>query len=1080
MNGRSIIVLICFVFHSSLASAQTIRETRVIADSTSTIRVSFRAIANGSDSLWLQQRLLIRGIDYLFDSSAARYAFGEGVCKIGDTITVQYHLVQPVVPLSYGRAISTNGQIESVRGGSPEVPVHVTDLPEAASVRRFDIRGAKTFRIQSSGSGESAFGQSLDLSIDGELDDSLFLSGSLTDRQHPAQYGPLNSRLDELDRLRLQLSGPRFVASIGDQSVAPILGNRPSALFGGYVNYRADQYSVAATLGRPRGRKSTFKFVGRDNFQGPYLLSSNDRSQSVVPGSVVVWLDGKQLSEGSGDDYTIDYPLGGIVFTAAQPITSRSRVEVDFEPLATAYRQQLISTSGGFAAPDSSVVFQIGLQQQSDDQDDRLAGDLTEQDKRLLQESGDSAASRSAIAGDSTGAYTFLSDSLPDTVLVFVGAGRGTHRATFTFIGKGQGRYRYRGLDQYAFVGAGGDYEPVFVLVPPERESQGVVSLHVRPLRTVETSIRAIGLSRDRNQFSAIDDQNNSAGQLSAEMQLRDSGMLVEQVEIAGRIRSADFRPTDRIELADDNRTFLITDSIASTASPENRWSAKIALNPITWLSIRPRLLQLERGNSFRSTRGEMQSLLQLTQRHHYQLSAARTRSRLRVDNADRHADASELAVSATVPATGRLDLSWSVAADERESDFTTEPAGTRELRLSTGVQAIDWSISVERLLLDSLRLAIWTFDSRTDKLLARTQKRFGPVAGNILASYQQRNGSSGRDRQFLTTSAIQWELADPAIRVSQDYTVSSEQRNARQLRYLQVQEGEGDYIFVDSQYLPDPNGNYIRIEELLSDNAAVRVASKQTVVESSSQHHQFRLVNRLSDELLPQATRSAAWLFPFVNQPDQPALLFQRQYDVSLQLFPQRGLYLLQIEAKSDLDNRFSGTAASLREDNAASLTFRQFARSLVLEERCDFFRYARSAYLSRSEVVTGLKLSGGLRRTVGATELGTNASFRSATNETGEFSRTISVGGLIRQQNRAGEIRASIEAYRLRRTNEQGIGSLLLTDNRLGTLGMLWSFQIVSAIQRGVRMNGSLSGQASNRSTGRVSGRLEVTADL
>ena len=103
-----------------------------------------------------------------------------------------------------------------------------------------------------------------------------------------------------------------------------------------------------AAVARPKGRFETVRVSGRDNTQGPYRVTSGTAVAPVVPGSENVWLDGVKLERGGDKDYTIDYPTGAITFNVNHPIYARSRIEVDYEPLLTDYKGELLESGGIF------------------------------------------------------------------------------------------------------------------------------------------------------------------------------------------------------------------------------------------------------------------------------------------------------------------------------------------------------------------------------------------------------------------------------------------------------------------------------------------------------------------------------------------------------------------------------------------------------------------------------------------------------------------------------------------------------------------------------------------------------------
>lgn len=1084
-TGRFLLVAVGFLllFEKEAAAEQFVFQS-IAADSL--FSVSLRPFGHSvrTDSLWINGLSVPFEETCHYDSASGLMQCRPGTIRIGDTVRLLLTTFGAPFPLSYGRPIPAATPVPRATSSSidNESPDSRLPLPQPEPTDRITIAGAKTFRVQSSGTGGASFGQSLDLQIDGQLGENVLLSGSVSDRQDAASYGPLNSQLSELDRLQLTLRSPHFSGSIGDQTVRSLAGQaKGSSFFGVHAGWKSRRWNLSAHAGRPRGRFSSIRLIGRDGFQGPYLVAANGRTQSIVPGSVQVWLDGTLMEEGSQSDFTVDYPLGGILFTGKRPIDSRTRIEIDFEPLAADYRQELAQTIARFEAPDSSVLVQVGFEQRRDNPDDRLAGDLSSVDRDLLSQSGDQAATRSGIEPDSLGAYLIVADSLPDTVLVYVGPGLGDYRVTFNFVGAGAGAYRYAGLEQYVFAGAGnGDYQPQLRLVPPRSEQLGTLAFALRPAAGMQLSVNADGLASDLNRLSGIGDDNNLSGQVLARFAYASSASLVDSIGFAVRRRIRGFDPSGRVDSADDRRVFLLPDSGLLAPSGETRWSAAVRLRPVGKVSIVPQVSLLARDKLFSAQTGSLTAAFRPALRHEYEVTGTLSRGELTLATELRTGEARTIHASTRTPLVSSVDLVTTGAYDRRTDSYAAVAAGAREWIWETAFESGHWRLGGEFLSADSLTEADWQRTLDRIRVVGSLTRTAGLLRLNGYLAAQHTKTPLGRERQVLTHSGLFWHDRQLGLRIGQEYRLSSETRNARLLRYLEVEAGSGQYILVDSQYLPDPNGNFVRVEELISDQARVRTAEKQTTVEWTSSRHQTRLVSKLVDELLPEGSRNLTWLIPLTNDPSQPTLLFQRLHDLSLQLLPIRGIYLLQLTATMDRDLRSLTGGASRRDDELASLIVRQRPAVLILEERLDYFAYDRSAYLGRTETVKGVRASVTVRRPAQRQEIGGSLAFRTADDQAGNRSQIGSLTLTARRSLPAGDVRLVLEGYRSFVRDLRSSPSLLLSDNRPGESGAVWNLTVLTRLQRGVRINAQLNGRTSDMTTGRTTGRLEVIADL
>ena len=88
--------------------------------------------------------------------------------------------------------------------------------------------------------------------------------------------------------------------------------------------------------------------------QGPYYLTSADSTPTIVlVGTEKIWLDEKLLSRGT--DYTIDYNSGTIYFSIQCPISSQSRVIVDFQYGAQSRANYFVNANGGIKINNTKI-----------------------------------------------------------------------------------------------------------------------------------------------------------------------------------------------------------------------------------------------------------------------------------------------------------------------------------------------------------------------------------------------------------------------------------------------------------------------------------------------------------------------------------------------------------------------------------------------------------------------------------------------------------------------------------------------------------------------------------------------------
>ncbi|MEZ4649258.1 MAG: hypothetical protein R3E97_10870 [Candidatus Eisenbacteria bacterium] len=201
---------------------------------------------------------------------------------------------------------------------------------------RLDIAGSKTFSVQVGSQQDLSLEQSLDLSINGRIGRNVTVRAVLTDRDTPLQPEGTSAQLQDLDRVLVEVEGPKARMRLGDFETFL----RPTP----FTDYRRQLAGVegAVDTGPARvlaigatspGAFASREFLGSEGVQGPYVLQRDIAgvADPIVAGSESVWLDGRALSRGEEADYIVDYASGELTFTSRNPITAYSRIAVDYQ-----------------------------------------------------------------------------------------------------------------------------------------------------------------------------------------------------------------------------------------------------------------------------------------------------------------------------------------------------------------------------------------------------------------------------------------------------------------------------------------------------------------------------------------------------------------------------------------------------------------------------------------------------------------------------------------------------------------------------------------------------------------------------
>jgi len=169
-----------------------------------------------SDTLLLNGRRLISGSDYRFHSFPGRFEIKTVIDPAVDTLRISYWPLPGWIKASYGRPVDDVSVEQSSKRQSTVSP---NIQPNQIRQRGVDISGSKSFRFSARSSGSSDFGQSIDLSLSGNLAPGVKIQGSVSDRDVDPSYGTANNRLNELDKVNLSIESRRVIARVGDINI---------------------------------------------------------------------------------------------------------------------------------------------------------------------------------------------------------------------------------------------------------------------------------------------------------------------------------------------------------------------------------------------------------------------------------------------------------------------------------------------------------------------------------------------------------------------------------------------------------------------------------------------------------------------------------------------------------------------------------------------------------------------------------------------------------------------------------------------------------------------------------------------
>ena len=617
-----------------MAFAQNKYNTVVVTDS---IPISFNndynissvSIIPFSEKIVLRDSLLTRFQDYQFNYSTATFALSDTLpYSIFDTLYVTYQTIKLSLNKEYKRR-SLVIKYDEERGDT----VRISEIdrsgftPDAifgpgiqksgTLIRGFTVGTTKDFSLQSG----------LRLQLSGNLSDDIEIVAALTDENTPIQPEGNTERLEELDRVFIQIKHPNAVGTFGDYLLVKRVGefgviNRK--LQGLMGEFFLEEHGAYISIGSPRGKFNTNNFRGSDGVQGPYdLIGINgEKNIIVIAGTERVFVDGIEMKRGENGDYTIEYANATLTFTTNRLITTLSRISVDFEYTSRQYNRNFIGGGATSSLLNNKLNLKFQYMREGDDENSPIDIALSEGDKRIISEAGDNQlnATKSGVSlaevdsnGVRKGVYSAI-DTLIDgeqfTYYLFnPGDTTAIYNVAFSDIGEGLGDYIREAIGNFRFVGIKqGRYQPIIFLPLPEENQLGNLVLNFTPIENINLSMEYSGSYYDQNKLSNMDDGDNygyatniSLNVNPSEVNLGSLNMGKIGLSYKDRFIQGRFYTADRFNQVEFNRIYNIT----PTTRQEDESLREIRLNllPVKELSLVSLAGFLRKGENFKSDR---------------------------------------------------------------------------------------------------------------------------------------------------------------------------------------------------------------------------------------------------------------------------------------------------------------------------------------------------------------------------------------------------------------------------------------------------------------------------------------------
>ncbi|MDE2834270.1 MAG: hypothetical protein OXM02_07085 [Bacteroidota bacterium] len=787
-----------------------------------------------------------------------------------------YRLVRPHRP----QRIDTT-QAAAAAAGPPPNPAYT--LRHSGSITRGVLAGNNRDAIIESG---------LRLQLSGQVAKNVSVQAVLTDESVPIVPEGTTQRLEELDRVFIEIAAPRGNAQLGDIDIRmdeTVFGRLTRKVQGVGVNASLPNVTLRATAATSRGVFHSLDVPILDGVQGPYMLTgaANEPFIFIIPGSERIYLDAQLLQRGETRDYTIDYATAELTFTASRLMRDHHRVVAEFEYRTTEFTRTLVTSDAEAALarwPDGTARIRLGaafLREADGQAFDQQFG-LTEEDRRVLEAVGDNAAERSGaipVTYDPDNLFTHYEQI--DTVIsgqpqqIYRAVTRqptGTvYRVHFSQVGTSRGSYVRRGLSTNGIVfeyrGEGrGDYAPVRVLPRPMRQQMVDLRGSFALLRQLEIFGEWAGSLYDQNRFSSLDADDDHASAHHGGLRLAEVpvGWGTASATVTRCHTGANFTAFSRIKPVEFHRQWQLPASRSVRQSVgETVDEAAISWQPTAQSSVAGTVGRIQQGPFFTGTRQEYKvqtqeaGLPQVSYQLHSIASQAdsisgtwlRQQARLDVPMLD-----SRLTPSLSYKQNQRLERAGGGLTPKSSDYWQLSPSLAWQGRTGSLGAGVDWRSKKlwDRgdLLSGSQAYTLGlTFDLRPSRTWT-TEGRIGWRTRAYSEYFRTRRGLA--DEQSLV---MQWTGRlrpwKQALQVNWHYETLAERAPVMQEIFIRTGPELGEYVWEDA------NGNgVVDLDELIPETTQDEGIYARTLIPSDS----FQAVTGVQARLSVTADPARIW----------------------------------------------------------------------------------------------------------------------------------------------------------------------------------------------------------------------------
>lgn len=395
---------------------------------------------------------------------------------------------------------------------------------------------------------DAVINSNFNLQLDGELSKNVSIRASITDNNIPLSDGGYTQRIQDFDRIYLEIYSKNWTLQGGDINLTNTanyfmrFSKKITGLYvGAMLNPGFGELSVFASGGLVRGSFSTYRFNGSEGNQGPYKIVGENSEQVfyILSGSETVYANGTPLKRGDNNDYIIDYTNGEIIFTPLFPVNANMRFTIDYQIAENNYTRFI--SYDGIKVSNEKLDISVNYYNETDSKNRPVEQELTESQQTVLSEAGDDKLkmiSPSAVPVEAANNKILYKKILTEGTEQYVYSNDPAevlYEVRFSQVGKNKGDYeivttlaagRVFGYVPPVEGKKQGSYAALIQLIAPESYQIVDIATKYEPNDKIELNAELAVSILDQNLFSDLDDDNNNgfASKILYEQLLVDKG----------------------------------------------------------------------------------------------------------------------------------------------------------------------------------------------------------------------------------------------------------------------------------------------------------------------------------------------------------------------------------------------------------------------------------------------------------------------------------------------------------------------------------------------------------------------------